>query len=124
MTYVKSHKRKTKKGKIITVKSHSRKSTIRKVPVDANNSSVQGFAQYDVLNKETHIAVVDTDSRSMTTVTKNEPFEAEKVIVDEQPAALNIIVLGKKKKDRMVKGKLVKGKQLKSKTAVNITTLF
>jgi len=97
MTYVKSYKRRTKKGKTITV---------------------------DALNKETHIAIVDTDSRSMTTITKNEPFEAEKVVVHEQPAALNIVVLGKKKRDRKVKGKLVKGKQLKSKTAVNITTLF
>jgi len=115
MPYVRSYRRKTPSGKTTVVKGHHRKDTIRKVPVRTNNSSVEAFAQYDVLNKQTHIAVVDNDKNRLTTVTKNEPFEAEEVIVEEQPAALNIIVKDKKK---------VKGKNKRSRTVINITDLL
>lgn len=109
-----AHSRKGTKG----VRKHTREVQDKKVPhsipVHTNNESVEGFAQYDKVNKQTHIAVVDTDKNRLTTVTQNEPFEAKEVILEEEPTALNIIVKGKKK------GK----KQPSSRTMINITDLY
>lgn len=117
-TRVKKHKRNKPSGGKTTVKSHIRKRGRRPVPVRTNNPTVEGFAIYDEANDRTHLAVTDTDKNRLTTVTQNEPFEAVEVIVEEQPAALNIVVEGKKKKRKGIT------KQEASRTVINVTDLF
>lgn len=96
MPYVKPHSRSTKKGKRTVVKGHHRKSKQIRIPVRTNNPSVTGYAQYDEINKNTHLAIVDQDTHKLTTVTQSMPFKADEIIVEEQPNTLGINIKGKK----------------------------
>lgn len=94
--YVKPHSRETKTGKKTVVKGHHRKSKQTRIPVRTSNPSVTGYAQYDEVNKNTHLAIVDQDKHKITTVTQSMPFKATEIVVEEQPGTLGINIKGKK----------------------------